>query len=91
MQIIDFPVQQKAARQAEATSLLEDELTKALVRYFDLRAAPDGQMESLAVFILANLVAAIVSERDDLEKIARTVYDRILSENLNQLSAADRQ
>ena len=48
-------------------------------------------MESLAVFILANLVAAIVSERDDLEKIARTVYDRILSENLNQLSAADRQ
>ena len=34
MQIIDFPVQRKAPRQAEATSLLEDELTKALVRYF---------------------------------------------------------
>jgi len=28
MQIIDFPVQQKAPRQAEATSLLEDELTR---------------------------------------------------------------
>ena len=40
-------------------------------------------METVAVFILANLVAAIVSERDDLEKIARTVYDRILSEKLN--------
>ena len=44
MQIIDFPVQQKAPRQAETTSLLEDELTKALVdRYFDLIAAPDGE------------------------------------------------
>jgi hypothetical protein len=48
-------------------------------------------MESVAVFILANLLTAIVSERDDLEEIARTVYDRIRSEKLNELSAADRQ
>jgi hypothetical protein len=83
MQDIDFPVQQKAPRQARAASLLEDELTEALVRYFDSRAAPDGQMEVAAVVILANLLAAIVSERDDLEDTARTVYDRILSEKLS--------
>jgi hypothetical protein len=31
-----------------------------------------------AVFVLAKLLAAIVSDRDDIEEIAQTVYDRIL-------------
>jgi hypothetical protein len=81
MQDIDLPVQQKAPQEAEAASRIEDELTDALVRYFDSRTAPEGKMESVAVFVLAKLLAAIVSDRDDAEEIAQSVYDRILSEN----------
>jgi hypothetical protein len=91
MQDIDFYVQQKAPREAEATSLLGNELTEAIIRYFESRTAPEGQMEIVAVFVLADLLAAIVSDRDDVEELARTVYDRILSDKSNTLSAADRQ
>ncbi|MGC2329902.1 MAG: hypothetical protein WA581_00475 [Candidatus Acidiferrales bacterium] len=56
-------------------------MTEALVRYFEARTAPEGKMESVAVFVLAKLLAAIVADRDDAEEIALTVYDRILSEN----------
>jgi hypothetical protein len=69
---------QSAPHEAEATSRLEDELTEALIRYFESRTAPEQKMESTAVFVLAKLLAAIVSDRDDIEEIAQTVYDRIL-------------
>jgi hypothetical protein len=78
MQDIDFPVHQKAPHGAKATSRLEDELTEVLIRYFESRTAPEEKMESAAVFVLAKLLAAIVSDWDDIEEIAQTVYDRIL-------------
>jgi hypothetical protein len=81
MQDINFPIHQKVPHEAEATSRLEDDLTEALTRHFESRAAPEEKMESVAVFVLAKLIAAIVSDRDDTEEIAQTVYDRILSEN----------
>jgi hypothetical protein len=45
---------------------------------FESRTAPEQKMESTAVFVLAKLLAAIVSDWDDIEEIAQTVYDRIL-------------
>ena len=70
-----------APEEAEATSRLEDDLTEALIRHFESRTAPEEKMEIVAVFVLAKLIAAIVSDRENAEEIAQTVYDRILSEN----------
>lgn len=80
MQDIDFPIHQKVPHEAEATSRLEDDLTDALIRHFESRTASGERMESVAVFVLAKLIAAVVSDRDDADEIAQTVYERILSE-----------
>jgi hypothetical protein len=88
MQDIDFLVHQKVSHEAEATSQLEDDLTEALIRHFESRTAPEEQMEVVAVSVLAKLIAAIVSDRDDAEEIAQTVYDRILSEKNEALLSA---
>ena len=80
MHNIDFLVHEKVSHEADATSRLEDDLTEALIRHFELRTAPEEKMEVVAVSVLAKLIAAIVSDRDDAAEIAQTVYDRILSE-----------